>query len=73
MASIKKDQNEKKGPFKKVVRFFKDLRSEFKKIVWPTRKQALKNTGVVLLFMAIVAIGIWSLDWILINIFNLMY
>ena len=67
-----KSTKPKNGFFKKVSRFFKDLRSEFKKIVWPSKKQTLQHTGVVMLFMGIAAIGIWSLDWVFINIFSLM-
>ncbi|MFZ2538653.1 MAG: preprotein translocase subunit SecE [Oscillospiraceae bacterium] len=67
-----KSAKPKNGFFKKVSRFFKDLRSEFKKIVWPTKKQTMQHTGVVILFMGIAAIAIWSLDWVFINIFNLM-
>lgn len=67
-----KDAKPKKNFFKKVARFFKDLRSEFKKIVWPTKKQTIQHTGVVLMFMAVAAVAIWSLDWVLINLFSLM-
>lgn len=67
-----KGSKPKNGFFKKVTRFFKDLRSEFKKIVWPTKKQTLNNTGVVIIFMAISAIAIWSLDWVFISLFKLI-
>ncbi|HIT58338.1 MAG TPA: preprotein translocase subunit SecE [Candidatus Faeciplasma pullistercoris] len=32
----------------KAVKFFKDLVSEVKKVVWPDKKQVLNNTAVVL-------------------------
>lgn len=67
-----KDTKPKKNFLKKVTRFFKDMRSEFKKIVWPTKKQTLQHTGVVLLFMAVAAVGIWSLDWVFITLFDFM-
>ncbi len=67
-----KDAKPKNGFFKKVTRFFKDLRSEFKKIVWPSKKQVINHTGVVIMFMAVAAVAIWSLDWVFINIFNFM-
>lgn len=54
--------SEKNGVFKKISRFFKDLKSETKKIVWPTKKTVLNNTGVVISFMAIVAIGLILVD-----------
>lgn len=46
----------------KVVKYFKDLRSEFKKVVWPSRKTVVNNTGVVLAAMIISGLAIWGLD-----------
>jgi len=46
----------------KIKKFFKDLKSEVKKIVWPTKKQVLNNTGVVLIAMAITALFIEGVD-----------
>ena len=34
---------------KKFVRFFKDIRTELKKVIWPTRKQLINSTISVLL------------------------
>lgn len=44
------------------VKYFKDLRSEFKKVVWPSRQKVLNNTGVVLVFMTVSALFIWGID-----------
>lgn len=46
----------------KIRKYFKDLRSEFKKVVWPTKKQVINNTGIVLIAMCISGIFIWGLD-----------
>ena len=46
----------------KVVKYFKDLKSEFKKVVWPSRKTVVNNTGVVLAAMIISGLAIWGLD-----------
>ena len=43
----KKEKSEKKQG-NKVVKWFKDLRIEFKKVVWPTKKTVINNTSVVL-------------------------
>ena len=48
-----------KKSFKK---FFKDARSEFKKVVWPSKKSVVHNTIVVLVILAISALAIWGLD-----------
>lgn len=68
-----KEAKPKVGFFKKTARFFKDLKSEFKKIVWPTKKHVLHNTGVVLIFMAVTAIAIWILDFLFISVFKLVF
>ena len=57
--------DEKKVSFAaKISRFFKDLKGEMKKIVWPSKKQIINNTGIVLGVMAVVGGGIWIVDWI---------
>ncbi len=43
-------------------RYFKDVRGETKKIVWPDAKTVFKSTGVVLLVVAIVSLIIWGID-----------
>ena len=61
----------KKGRFnpvniaKRIGRFFKDMKGETKTIVWPTRKQVINNTIVVLVMMLIVGIFIWGVDAIM--------
>lgn len=49
--------------FGKIGRFFKDYRSELKKIVWPSFRTVVKNTVVVLVMCLIVGIFIWLVDW----------
>lgn len=70
---VAKAKDSKPGVFKRIGRFFRDLRSEFKKIVWPTKKQTLNNTLVVLVCVAVSGIVIWSMDWIFVNLFKLMF
>lgn len=40
----------------------KAVRSEFKKVVWPTKKQVMSYCGVVILIALIVAFFCWILD-----------
>lgn len=51
--------DKKKGGFKK---YFRDLKSEIKKVVWPTRKQVINNTGVVLTVMAVFGLFLAGVD-----------
>ena len=48
--------------WKAIVRFFKDLRGETKKIVWPDGKTVLKSTGVVLAVVVVFTVVIWLID-----------
>ena len=48
-------KNQKKQP-NKVAKYFKDLKSEFKKVVWPTKKQVVNNTLVVIVFVLIIGV-----------------
>ena len=54
-----KAKKEKKG---RIKNGWKGFRSEVKKIVWPTWKQVLKGTGVVLLVVIVCAIALGGLD-----------
>ncbi|MBO4422461.1 MAG: preprotein translocase subunit SecE [Clostridia bacterium] len=56
--AVKKKEN----VFKKIGRFLKDYRGELKKITWPTPKQTLKNTGIVLLAMVVMGLFVGLLD-----------
>ena len=42
-----------------IVKYFKDVRSEFKKVVWPSRKQVVNNTIVVIVSLIVSGIAIW--------------
>ena len=46
----------------RIARWFREMRSELKKVVWPTPKQILNNTLVSLSVMVAAAIVIWAVD-----------
>ena len=48
--------NEKQGAFKRLSQWFKDLKAELKKVIWPTKEQTAKNTVVAL------AVVLWGFD-----------
>lgn len=60
-AAAKKEKTAKKrgAAFK---RFFAETKAEFRKIVWPTPRQVLKNTIVVLVMIVVIGAVIWILD-----------
>ena len=52
----------KPNVFGRFGRGFRNMRGEMKRVVWPSRKQVMNNTGVVLVFMAIAAVIIGGFD-----------
>ncbi|HAN44222.1 MAG TPA: preprotein translocase subunit SecE [Ruminococcaceae bacterium] len=76
MAKVNEAENKRKSSPKQIAaavgRSFKDMKGEVKKVVWPTKKQIINNTGIVLFFMAISAVIIGGLDTILSLIVNLI-
>ena len=38
------------------------MRSELKKVVWPTPEKVAKNTGTVILYSALIGACIWIFD-----------
>ena len=59
---IKADK--KPGFFARVGKWFKELKSELKKVQWPTRKQTINNTLIVIACVVIVGIFIWIFDFL---------
>ena len=57
----------------RVVHFFKDYKSEVKKIVWPNFKFVVKNTLVVLVICLIIGAFIWLLDFGLAELIQLLF
>lgn len=47
----------------KIGRFFKDVFGELKKVVWPTKKQVVKNSIVVIVLVIISSLGISLIDY----------
>jgi preprotein translocase subunit SecE len=44
--------------------WFREMKSELKKVVWPNRQQVLKNTGTVLLCSLAIGVCIWIFDFV---------
>lgn len=60
--SSKKDSG--KDPKKKggIRKYLRELKAEIKKVVWPTRQQVTRNTGVVLVIMVVMAVFLFGVD-----------
>ncbi len=48
--------------FARIANYFKEVKSELKKVVWPTFKKIRQNTLIVIIYVLIVGLVIWALD-----------
>ena len=58
-------ENEKKsktGIFARIAKWMRELKSELKKVQWPSTKQTVNNTVIVIICVIIVGIFIWVFD-----------
>ena len=63
MAEVKKE-NWFKRKFTALGKWFRGMKSELKKVVWPTKSQVLNNTLVVIVVSIIFAIIIGLIDFL---------
>lgn len=61
VTAVKKDET-KPGFFKRIGKWFRDMKSELKKVIWPTPKALLNNTLVSVGVMLASAIALWGFD-----------
>ena len=54
------------------VSFAKESRTEVRKVVWPTRQEAIQTTGVVLVVTLAMSFLLWGLDSILFYLVSLI-
>lgn len=57
------DQKEKAGIGRRISKFFKEIRAELKKVIWPTRQQLVNYTLVVFAACLFVGIVVWLADF----------
>ena len=57
----------------KIRKWFKDLKIEFKKVVWPTKKTVINNTSVVLGVIVGSAILVGLIDQGFLGLLRLIY
>ena len=62
------EKKEKKG----LGDAFRGYKSEFKKIVWPSWKTILKNTGIVVTFIIVLGLFIYGIDFLFSFLFKLI-
>ena len=56
----------------KIVRFLKEAKGELKKVTWPTPKQTLASTSVVIIVVIIVSVFLGIVDFGLAKVIRLV-
>jgi preprotein translocase subunit SecE len=66
--------DERIGIFGRLLRFFREVVAELRKVIWPTRKELLTYASVVIVFVTIMLTFVASLDagfaWVIVHVFG---
>ena len=52
--------------------WFREMKSELKKVVWPNRQMVVKNTGTVLLCSLVIGAFIWIFDFAAVSLVQII-
>ena len=61
VTAVKKEDT-KLGFFKRIGKWFREMKSELKKVVWPTGKTLANNTLIAVGMMVVSAVLVWGFD-----------
>ena len=61
VTAVKKDDT-KPGLFNMIGKWFREMKNELKKFIWPTRQQLTKNSLISVGVMVVAAVVIWGFD-----------
>jgi preprotein translocase subunit SecE len=50
-------------PGREFAHYAKESIEEAKKVVWPTRKETMQSTGMIFVFVFVMALFLWAVDW----------
>ena len=62
----------KKKFTERVANWFRGMKSELKKVVWPTRRQLINNSLVVLGVVVVCGIVLWAFDYVASSLINIL-
>ena len=58
--------------FARIANWFRGMKSELKKVVWPSKKQIINNSVVVLAVIAVSGVVLWGLDYLASSFFKVL-
>ena len=50
------------NPISRLIRFIREVVAELRKVIWPTRKELITYTSVVVVFVTVMTAIVWGLD-----------
>lgn len=62
----------KEGIIARMIKSMKATKSEFKKVIWPTKKQLLNNTVVVIVALVVIGLVIFAFDSLFMSLSKLI-
>ena len=63
----------KTNSFGRIANYFQEVKAEMKKVVWPTLAKVRQNTITVIVYVLIVGVVIYGLDWLFTWLMSLMF
>ncbi len=66
------EEVKKAGLGTRIKKYFKECKAEVKKVTWPTKDQLVHNTGIIIVFVAIVTVILSLLDVGFTKLFSLL-
>ena len=72
VTAVKKDET-KPGFFKRIGKWFREMKSELKKVIWPSRKTLTNNTLISVGSIVVSAVVLWCLDLVAQGLVNLIF
>ena len=60
--AVKKEDVKKLSFFKRIAKWWREMKSELKKVIWPTRKALVQNSLISVGVMLVSAVVLWGFD-----------
>ena len=57
----------------KIKEFILECKSELDKVVWPNKDECLGSTNVVIVFVILLTIFVYSVDWVYLFLVNKLF
>lgn len=56
----------------RIVRYFKEVRAELRRVVWPSRRTTIRLTSIVFGVTVAMSLALGLIDWIFTQVFTLI-